>query len=72
MLLIGKYIINLYKLILLDEKDKNSKYQKPMIKQIPMAQIQNTKQTIYLGIYPTASSPEAPVAYSDAIELRSE
>jgi len=48
-------IICFFKKYLIDENKENPKHQKPNLKQIPMTQIQNTKQIIFLQLCPMAS-----------------
>jgi hypothetical protein len=59
----------LKKITLLYENNEKSKHQKPNLKQIPMTQIQNSKQIIPIQSYPAASSPAEPGFRGAAIRL---
>ena len=48
---------NAYAKQLLDENFEKSKIQIRNLKQIPITQIQNSKQLIHLQLYPAAGSP---------------
>jgi hypothetical protein len=54
---------------MLNENYEISNHQKPNLKQIPMTQIQNSKQMIRRQSCPTVSSPAEPGLRSDAIQL---
>ena len=48
---------------------ENSKHQKPNFKQIPMTQIQNSKQMICFQLFPKISFPAGQGLRGDAIQL---
>jgi hypothetical protein len=66
---LNKQLTDFTKITLLNENHEKSKHQKTNLKQIPMTQIQNSKQIIPIQSCPAAPSPAEPGLRSDAIRL---